>query len=134
MGSDLSYADFERDLIDDATHKILSENETCNDKDCWKIESIPKPDSDSEYSKMISWVFKETYGPHKVEFYNKSGNLLKQMDILKSGPVGENVIPLHFVMENVKKNHKTEIVLDKIDLDKNIPDSAFTKRAMERQR
>lgn len=134
MGSDFSYADFETGTVKDADHKILSDKETCDGEACWIVESIPKPDSDSEYSKLVAWVIKETYVPKKVEFYNKNNKLFKKMDILKTGPVGENIMPLHFVMENVKKNHKTEIVIDEILLNQDLPESAFTRRAMERQR
>jgi len=133
MGSDFSYADFEADTIEDADHKILSENETCDGQACWMIESIPKPSSDSEYSKLIAWVIKENYIPDKVEFYNKSNKLFKKLKILKTGPVGDDILPLHFLMENVIKDHKTEIVLDEILLKQDIPESAFTHRAMERQ-
>ena len=131
MGSDFSYADMENKDVDDADHRILSEQEL-DGKLCWVIESIPKPDSDSEYGKLTTWVDKTEFIPHKVDFYDKKGRLYKVMKVLRTGPVGEQILPLHFSMEDIQKSHKTEISLDKIDLDQEISDNEFTHRAIQR--
>ncbi len=131
MGSDFSYADMENEDVDDAEHRTLSE-EDLEGRSCWVIESIPKPDSDSEYSKLTSWVDKVDFIPYKVEFVDKKGRPHKVMNVLRTGPVGEEILPLHFSMENVQKNHKTEISLEKIELAQEIPDKEFTHRAIQR--
>ncbi len=132
MGSDFSYADMENEDIDSAVHKTVREEEW-QGKACWVIESIPKPDSDSEYSKMITWVSKENQIPEKVDYYDKKGKHFKIMEVVRVGPVGEAILPLHFTMENVKKNHKTEIILEEVKLDQDIPDKEFTKRTIQRR-
>jgi outer membrane lipoprotein-sorting protein len=132
MGSDFSYADMENEDVDDAIHKILAE-ELWEEKACWVIESIPKPESDSEYGRSVTWVAKENFIPEKVELYDKKGNLYKVMDVLRAGSVGKEILPLDFTMENVQKNHKTRIILNNVKLDQTIPDSEFTQRAMERR-
>ncbi len=131
MGSDFSYADMENEDVDDAEHRILSE-ESLEGRPCWVIESIPKPDSDSEYGKITSWVDKSDFIPYRVEFEDKKGNPFKVMQVLRTGPVGEEILPLRFSMENVQKNHKTEISLDKIEIDQEISDREFTHRAIQR--
>ncbi len=131
MGSDFSYADMENEDVDDADHRILSE-EALDGRPCWVIESIPKPGSDSEYGKLTSWVDKAEFIPYKVEFEDKKGNPFKVMRVIRTGPVGEEILPLHFSMENVQKNHKTEISLDRIELDQEISDKEFTHRAIQR--
>jgi hypothetical protein len=131
MGSDFSYADMENEDVDDADHRILSEQEL-DGKPCWVIESIPKPESDSEYGKLISWVSKVDFIPYKVEFYDKKERLYKVMNVLRTGPVGDGILPLQFTMEDVQKDHKTEISLDKIELGQDISDDEFTLRAIQR--
>ena len=131
MGSDFSYADMENQDVDNAVHRILSE-EDLKGEPCWVIESIPKPDSDSEYGKLISWVDKATFIPRKVEFADKKGRPYKVMEVLRTGPVGDEFLPLDFSMEDVQKNHKTEIILDKIELGQDISDNEFTHRAIQR--
>jgi len=132
MGSDFSYADMENEDVDDAVHTILPD-QVLNGKPCWVIESIPKPESDSEYSKTVTWVVKANSIPEKIEFYDKKGKLYKIMEVLRIGPVGDDVLPLDFTMENVQKNHKTEILLDKVELNQDIPDKEFTHRAIQRR-
>ncbi len=131
MGSDFSYADMENEDVDDADHKIISE-ETVEGMDCWVVESIPKPESDSEYSKLVTWVRKKDYIPQQVDFYNKKGKHFKHMKSLRIAPVGEEMLPTHISMENIQKKHKTEIILSNIKLDQDIPDEEFTKRAIQR--
>jgi len=131
MGSDFSYADMENDDVDDAEHRILSE-EDLDGRPCWVIESIPNPDSDSEYGKLTSWVDKAKFIPYKVEFDDKKGKPYKVMKVLRAGPVGKDILPLHFSMENVQKSHKTELSLDKIEIDQDISDDEFTHRAIQR--
>jgi outer membrane lipoprotein-sorting protein len=46
--------------------------------------------------------------------------------------VGAEILPLHLSMENVQKNHKTEITIDKIEIGQEIPDEEFTHRAIQR--
>jgi hypothetical protein len=131
MGSDFSYADMENDDVDKADHRILS-HEDLNGKPCWVIESIPKPDSDSEYGRLVFWVDKAEFIPHKVEFFDKNGRPYKVMQVLRTGPVGAETLPLHLAMENVQKNHKTEILIDKIEVGQEISDEEFTHRAVQR--
>lgn len=131
MGSDFSYADMEKEDVDAATYQILRE-EDLDGKRCWVIEALPTPDSDSEYGKWITWVSQENYIPQKVEFYDKKGKLFKVMHVLKIGPVGDDILPLHFTMENIQKKHKTEIVIDEIKLNESISDREFTHRAIQR--
>jgi len=131
FGSDFSYADMETQDIDDSVHKMLPQQEM-DGKSYWVIESIPKPKSDSAYSKRVSWVEKKELIPEKVEFYDKKGRLLKTMKVNRTGLVGKEVLPLDFTMENVQKKHKTEIVSNEVKVDQDIPDKEFTKRAIQR--
>jgi len=133
MGSDFSYADMAMEDVDDATHEILRE-ERLGEKLCWVIESVPKPEADSEYCKIITWVTQDQFIPHKMELFSKKdcNTLHKVMNVLRVGPVGKELLPLHFTMEDVRKNHKTEIVLDRVLLDQEIPESEFTHRAIQR--
>ncbi len=131
MGSDFSYSDMEHRNLDEADHKILKE-EVVGDAACWVIESVPKPSSDSQYSKMVSWIRKADFVPEKIEFYDKNKALLKVMTVQKTGPVGNLILPLQFTMDAVQKNHKTEITIDSIELKADIPDSEFTQQRIQR--
>jgi len=131
MGSDFSYSDMEQRNLDEADHKILRE-EKVGESACWVIESVPKASSDSQYGKILSWIRKEDYNPQKIEFYDKNKALMKVMTVQKIGPVGEMVLPLHFTMDAVQKDHKTEIIVDSMQFNADIPDSEFTQQRIQR--
>ena len=132
MGSDFSYADMEREDVDDAVHKILGE-EVRDGKPCWVMESIPKPESESEYGRVVTYVNKDNFVPERMELYDKKGTLYKILEAQRAGPVGDKILMLAFTMENVQRGTKTEIVLQDVKLDQEIPDSEFTHRAIQRQ-
>jgi outer membrane lipoprotein-sorting protein len=131
MGSDFSYADMENRDVDEAEHRLQAQ-EQMGDKETWVIESIPKPESDSEYSRLVSWIRKDDFISQKIELYDKKGKLYKVMEVLKVGPVGDETLPLHFSMQDVQKDHRTEILLENVQLNQNIPDDEFTHRAIQR--
>ena len=131
MGSDFNYSDLASRDLDDFDYTLVKETEV-NGAMTWVIESIPKPETDSEYSRVVTWVTQDNYIPDKVEFFDKKGRLFKVMNVEKIGPVGEEILPLHFVMENVQKKHKTEIIMNEIKLDVPIADREFTHRAIQR--
>ena len=131
MGSDFSYADMENKDVEDAEHRILSEQEL-DGKPCWVIESIPKPESDSEYGGLTAWIGKLDFIPYKVEYRDKKDRPYKVMNVLRTGPVGESILPLHFTMEDLQKGTRTEMSLDKIEIYQDISDQEFTHRAIQR--
>ena len=80
MGSDLSFEDMTNRKLDDYIYKTLELEIPCNPEEsnnlCYLLESIPI-DSNSEYSKHITWVEKDTFLSLKEESYDKEGLLLK---------------------------------------------------------
>jgi len=132
MGSDFSYADMEREDVDDAVHRILAE-EVRNGKPCWVIESIPKPESESEYSRVVTYVTQDDFIPERMELYDKKGTLYKILEVQRAAPVEDKILMLEFTMENVQRGTKTEIVLQDVKLNQEIPDSEFTHRAIQRR-
>lgn len=132
MGSDFSYADMEREDVDDAVHKILAE-EVREGKPCWVLESNPKPESTSEYGRVVTWITQDDFVPVKMDLYDKKGTLYKVMEVQRSGPVEDKTLILQFTMENVQKGTKTEILLQDVKLNQEIPDSEFTHRAIQRR-
>jgi outer membrane lipoprotein-sorting protein len=130
VGSDFTYADVSSPDIDEAAHRIVSEEQN-DGGSTWVIESVPMPKSDSKYKKLISWIRKEDFVLQKVEFYDKKSKLLKVMTVQKIESVGGEILPLHFTMENVQKGSKTELSIDSIQLNQGIQDSEFGSKPLE---
>ena len=131
MGTDASYDDLSTRDIDVDTHELLKE-ENKNGYNCYAVKSTAKNPADSQYGYRIQWIDKETWVPVYAELYDKKGALLKVLTVEKlekvTGATGaEYNIPMVNNMKNVQTGHQTRITIQKIILDKAIPDRVFTQ-------
>lgn len=130
MGSDFTYEDMGDRNLKDYTYKLLKE-ETYEGKQCWVIESTPKQGVTTDYSKIVSWIWKDEYIAVKEESYDKKGTLrkVKTVDLTK---VKEYWIPKTITMNDLKVNHKTELASSDIEVDTGIDASIFDQNNMTR--
>ncbi|MFC1561393.1 outer membrane lipoprotein-sorting protein [candidate division KSB1 bacterium] len=130
MGSDFTYEDIGDRKLGDYTYTLLRE-ESVGDQECWVVESIPSEGVVTDYSKIVSWVWKTGEVPVKEEFYDKRGALLKVMNrqMIK---VGEYWMFKEMSMENLKNEHKTEIVIDNIEVNVGLDENLFDTRSLTR--
>lgn len=70
-GNDFTYEDLSERPLEADTHRILGE-EFYNNKDCYRIESIPKEEGHF-YQRKISWIWKDFWLPIKVDFHDHRG-------------------------------------------------------------
>ena len=70
FGSDFSYEDFRRiqNLARSANAKLLAEVEV-DGRVAWQIETRPKPEDGSAYTRIVSAIDKERCVPLRVQFY-----------------------------------------------------------------
>jgi hypothetical protein len=111
--------------VDLDTHTLLRE-ENLNASPCYVIQSVPK-DSSYQYSKMIQWIDKETKVTMKAELYNKSGALVKVLEILKVQEVQGRLTIMSTKMSTVADRTSTTINIDIVKYDDPIPESVFTR-------
>jgi hypothetical protein len=131
MGTDLSYDDVssaDRDSEADA-HALLRE-ESLDGKDSWVIESRPK-DPDYQYSRMLSWIEKSTRISLKIELYDRRGELVKLLEILKTEDKQGRLTPTVTRMTTVKAKTSTTINVQIVKYDDPIPDGVFTTKFLE---
>jgi hypothetical protein len=60
MGSDFTYEDMTTREIEDYTYKLFGDS-TIDNMDCYSIESSPKEKTDTDYGRVISWVWKDEF-------------------------------------------------------------------------
>ncbi len=130
MGSDLTYEDMTSRALDEYTYELIGED-TLEGGQVWVLESIPKPELRSSYSRIVSRVRKSDIAPIKEEYYDRAGNLLKvrTMDVRE---VKEYTIPVRMFMQNVQKEHSTELIFDNMELDTGVEDDLFHERNLRR--
>ena len=130
MGSDFTYDDLGDRKLEDDTHKLLRE-ETINGKACYVVQSVSKNDK-YMYSKTITWVDKSNFIGEKKEFYDEDDELLKILTVKKSEKIAGIWVISSLEMNNVQKNHKTNMLLSNVKINTGIPATHFSERMMMR--
>jgi outer membrane lipoprotein-sorting protein len=131
MGTDLSYDDVSSATrsAELDTHTFLRED-TLAGIPCYVIQSVPK-DSSYQYSKMIQWIGKDTKVSYKIELYDRKAVQVKTLEILDLKDVQGRLTPMVTRMTTIGAGTSTVINVDKIEYDKNIPESVFTTSYLE---
>lgn len=136
MGSDFTNDDLVRSSSykDDYTHNLIG-SERIGEYDCYKIESIPKPNAGIVWSKVISYISKNGFMQLKSEFYDEDGKLIKNFIGSEIKKVGGRTIPTRWEMIPLDKpGNKTIIEYQKIEFNINIKESFFSQQNMTRVR
>ena len=120
--------------MNDYTHKIIGE-EKYKDYDCYKIESIPKPDAGVVWGKLVTWISKENYFQLKTEFYDEDGYIVKTYYGSDIKEMDGRKIPTHWEMVPDDR-HGEKTVFDYHDIKFNIDinESFFSEQNMKRVR
>ncbi len=130
MGSDMSYEDMTSRELNEYTYKLTG-SEMIDSTEYYILESTPKPELESTYSKHIAWVSKSDYLVMKEESYDNSGRLLK-VKLLKYKRLKEYDVPEEMYVENVQKNHNTSLTFDQIEVDTDVSDKLFQEKNLKR--
>jgi len=131
LGSDFTYEDVSGRHLDDDEHTLLKK-ETINGKSAYIIKSIPKDTSEVEFSYRLVWCDKRNFLPLKVEYYNRRGELYKEMitdkiDIIEGTPTVTKA-----TMKDLKGRHYTEIKFKKIDYNVGLRKNIFAERYLRK--
>ena len=130
MGSDLSYEDLSNRDIDDHTYNRI-DDEIIDEKLCYVLEVIPNSKVRSSYSKHITWIDKESLMIIKEQSFDRRGALKKKKKFSHSELSGYFVMNRVFV-EDVQKNHKTEVSFDELRVDTGISPNLFQEKNLKR--
>ncbi len=77
MGSEFAFEDLSSFEVKKYTYKYLND-ETVNGQDSFKVEQYPV-DSNSGYTRRVSWIDKVEYRIQKIDFYDRKNALLKTL-------------------------------------------------------
>lgn len=133
LGSDISYEDFMEDpnLLNTYTPKLIGE-EKIGGRLCYVIELTAKVPDPTYHTEKI-WVDKERFLPLREDRFAKSGKLIKRFLIRESFQVGDRWYPKRMNYKDMlKKGAGTELIVDSIEFDVEIPEHIFSKAALRR--
>ena len=130
MGSDLSFEDLSnRDLSGNNFNRL--ENQSVGEKECYVLETIPKIELKSSYSKHISYIEKNTLNIVKELSFDKRGELKKEKYFSYVRLDNYQILKRVFV-KDVMMQHTTEILFSKISVDQNIQEDLFHEKNLKR--
>ncbi|MFC1563378.1 outer membrane lipoprotein-sorting protein [candidate division KSB1 bacterium] len=134
MGSDFSYEDMlnRLKLQEDYDAEIIGEEEF-NGMQCYKLEMTAKHKEVTYYRRTVL-VEKSKFIAVKSEMFAKSGKLLKSMHVEKIEEFDNRFYPTHILMiDELRKNSRTEFIMSDVEFDADIPESTFTRRNLEKR-
>ena len=127
MGSDFSYEDMtgEGDLLDQYKATLLGE-ETIDGRKHYHLELEAKKRG-LAYPKQEAWVEAEYWVMTRAKSYSLSGRLLKEMELGDIRQVAGKYVPHYIIMRDaMKKNSSTEMRIEEIDLQADLPPNIFS--------
>ena len=136
MGSDFSNDDLVRDtnIVTDFEHRLLR-TETYQERDCFVIEMIPKPETPVVWGKVKVWVTTDSFLQLRVENYDQRGKLANSMVLDQITRFGDREIPARITVTPADKEQERTILQYKtIEFNIEIDDDFFTRATMQRMR
>lgn len=126
LDSEIAYEDLRISTYKDFNNKILKE-----DGKIVEIESIAKPNAETSYSKVITWISKADSRIEKVEYYDKEGKLLKRAHFQNYKKIGNKYWRAQKVqVQNLQDSRSTQLLVQKVSL-KKIGNSEVSLSALE---
>ena len=137
----INYADeYDPELIGSRTEKRLvliqdeqEEKWVDEELDHYLLELTPKEGVKKDYSKLVMCIGKDNFYPVRIEHYSKDGKLWKVMERRKIEKKGGYWMAKETEMSDLKKEHKTRMVIIDIKFDQGLQDDLFTQRYLKRR-
>ena len=131
MRSDFANEHIEKREVDDDKHMLLH-SEEFSGVDCYVLERIAKKQKDTNYSKRIVWVRKDTWLPMKTEYYNKRNKHFKTAIYGGFKEIKGIWTFTKMMTEAPGKKSKTMMQYDRVDYNIGLSDAIFEQSNLKR--
>jgi hypothetical protein len=136
VGTDFSYADVIGYKPEQWTHRLVGE-ETVDGTPCWVVESLPADETvrqNTGYGKRISWIGKTHFVALRIDLWDGGLQPLKRIKAGDIQAVGTNKRwqAMRTEAENLQTGHRTQIVFEGFEADRQLAANAFTPKELER--
>ena len=133
MGSEFAYEDLTSQEVEKYTYKYIRD-EDFNGRPTFVIERYPAY-KHSGYTRMVTWLDRETYRPLKVEFYDRKKSLLKTL-ISSDYKLYEDKFwrPGKMSMVNHQTNKSTDLFWNNYRFNTGLTDRDFDRNSLKRAR
>jgi hypothetical protein len=131
FGTDFTFEDIVPAEIEDGDYKRLSDA-TIGDKPVYVVEVTPKPEANSEYSKFVVYVGKETCVPARTRYWDEKQVEVKELTVPFDQVKKFDDIhwPMQLTMRNLKLASYTTLTVQELKPNPNMPDQSFEVRRL----
>jgi outer membrane lipoprotein-sorting protein len=130
----ISYDDItdESGMLDN--YDVSLEGEEMVDGDaCYNIRMQAKSRTRVAYPIQLVWIEKETYIIRRIEMFTRSNKALKTMEIRETAEFDGKLMATDLLIsDEVRRGVTSEMYIDTVELNPDIPDSMFTRRELTR--
>ncbi|MFB3117419.1 MAG: outer membrane lipoprotein-sorting protein, partial [Myxococcota bacterium] len=134
LGTDFSFEDLQRlrDPLDRTDLELIGIAEV-DGRSAWLLEAIPGEDDGSEYTRVLSYIDPRHCVPVQVDLFERDDRLRKRLRASQDEirRVGTANLPHVFTMEDLRRETRTIIRIERFDSTPHLPVEQFTKRALQ---
>jgi outer membrane lipoprotein-sorting protein len=128
LGTHFTYEDMEERDLDAYEYRLLGED-TSAEEPCFKVEAVPKPGEESQYSRLVFWVLRDRYVTIRVEAYVE-GELRRVFEGSDVREVSGSPIVHAWILTDTKRPGTTRLAVANVHIDPPIDATLFTVVAM----
>jgi hypothetical protein len=128
LGTHFTYEDMQPRDIDDYEYRLLDETEL-DGRNCYRIEARPRPESESQYSRLVFWVSKDPL----VTLRSEGFVARKLRRTFHGSEVGfvDGIATVHrWQVEDTKRQGRTTLALQNVRRGLEVEDTLFGREAM----
>ncbi|MGE0589915.1 MAG: outer membrane lipoprotein-sorting protein [Cyclobacteriaceae bacterium] len=136
MGSDFTNDDLikESSIVEDYSHSIVGDSIILN-REAYKIQLIPKPESAVVWGKIYSWIDKKDFIELRTEMYDEDGYLVNEVRFSDIKSLGGRMLPAKMEYIPVDKpGNRTVVEYSDVQYNISITEDFFSLQNMKRVR
>jgi hypothetical protein len=132
FGTDFTFEDLEERDVNRSTYRMLGEEPIAGEL-CWKIESTPKPEARSQYTLLYIWIRRADYVAAQIDGFQR-GRVVRRIRYSDIQNVQKIWTARRIEVEDLTRNSRTVLKLEKLEYDVSLPADLFTLQALRRER
>jgi hypothetical protein len=131
FGTDFTFEDLEERDVDKSAYKLLGE-ENVQDAACWKIEAVPKPETRSQYTRLLIWVRRDHYTFQQVESY-RDAKLIRRLHYSGYERAQGIWTARRLEMHDQERDSRTLLKLERLEYNLKLAEDRFTLQSLRRE-
>lgn len=131
FGTDFTFEDLEERDVDRSTYKLTGE-EKLDGALAWKIESTPKAEARSQYTRIMLWVRKDTYSFVQADCFAKD-KLVRRIRYTDLEKVQNIWSARTLEVHDIERDSRTVMKLEKLQYNLPLAAENFTLQSLRRE-